>query len=196
MAVNLLETFKNNSNNEKSYDIYTRLLKDRIIFLKKNIDSDSIDDIIAQLLFLEKEDNTKDIYLYIDTQGGDAIASFALIDVINYIDCDVTTICIGKAMSAGAAILTSGTKGKRYALPNSFIMIHQVRYSAIGPIKDMQNSLEFGQKCNERYFEILSNTTNKSIEKIRADCDRDNYMTAKDALEYGIIDHLVTKRIA
>lgn len=195
MSVNLLELSDKPNENEKSYDIYTRLLKDRIIFLKGEVDSDPIDDIIAQMLFLEKEDSSKDIYLYIDTYGGSTLAMFALIDVMNYIDSPVSTICIGKAMSAGAAILSSGTKGKRYSLPNSFMMIHQTHNSKeYGPVMDMKITLDYTMKCNTKYFEIISNTTGKSIEQVSKDCEKDYYMTAQEALDYGLVDHILIKR--
>ena len=174
-----------NSRGERSYDIYSRLLKDRIIFLGEEVTDVSANIIVAQMLFLEAEDPSKDIHLYINSPGGSVSAGFAIYDTMQYIKCDVSTICMGMAASMGAFLLSGGAKGKRMALPNAEIMIHQPSGGARG-----QNILKTRNKLNE----ILAANTGKSVEEIARDTERDNYMTAQEALAYGLIDSIVEKR--
>ena len=171
------------SRGERSYDIYSRLLKERIIFLGEEVNDTSASIIVAQLLFLEAEDPSKDIHLYINSPGGSVSAGFAIYDTMNYIKCDVSTICIGMAASMGAFLLSGGTKGKRFALPNSEIMIHQATEIQIVA----ENILKTKKKLNE----ILAANTGRSYEEIARDTERDNYMTAQEAKEYGLIDEIL-----
>ena len=173
------------SRGERSYDIYSRLLKERIIFLGEEVNDTSASIIVAQLLFLEAEDPSKDIHLYINSPGGSVSAGFAIYDTMNYIKCDVSTICIGMAASMGAFLLSGGTKGKRFALPNSEIMIHQPSGGARG--QATENILKTKKKLNE----ILAANTGRSYEEIARDTERDNYMTAQEAKEYGLIDEIL-----
>ena len=179
---------------ERSYDIYSRLLKDRIIFLGEEVNDATASLVVAQLLFLESEDPTKDIYLYINSPGGSVTAGFAIYDTMNYIKCDVSTICMGMAASMGAFLLSAGAKGKRYALPNSDIMIHQPSGGAQGQATDMlihtQHIIDTKKKLNE----ILAANTGQPYDVIAKDTERDNFMTAQEALEYGLIDKVITNR--
>lgn len=179
---------------ERSYDIYSRLLKDRIIFLSGEINDEMANTIVAQLLFLEAEDMEKDIMLYINSPGGSVTAGMAIYDTIQYIKPQVSTICIGMAASMAAVLLSSGAKGKRIALPNSEIMIHQALGGAKGQATDVLIHAEQLLKCKNKLNHILADNTGKSFEQLEADCDRDYYMTAQEALEYGIIDTIYSKR--
>ncbi len=179
---------------ERSYDIYSRLLKDRIIFLSGEINDEMANTIVAQLLFLEAEDMEKDIMLYINSPGGSVTAGMAIYDTIQYIKPQVSTICIGMAASMAAVLLSSGAKGKRIALPNSEIMIHQALGGARGQATDVLIHAEQLLKCKNKLNHILADNTGKSFEQLEADCDRDHYMTAHEALEYGIIDAIYSKR--
>ena len=182
------------SRGERSYDIYSRLLKDRIIFLGEEVTDVSANIIVAQLLFLEAEVPGKDIQLYINSPGGSVTAGMAIYDTMNYIKSDVSTICIGMAASMGAFLLSGGTKGKRFALPNAEIMIHQPSGGSRGMASDMKIVADQILKTKARLNEILAANTGKPIEVIEKDTDRDNYMTAKEALEYGLIDSIIENR--
>lgn len=180
---------------ERSYDIYSRLLKERIIFLTGEINDQVADLIVAQLLFLEAEDNTKDIQIYINSPGGSVSAGFAIYDTMQYIKCDVSTICVGMAASMGAFLLTAGAKGKRFALPNADVMIHQPLGGAQGQATDIKIQAEKILKVREKLNKILSERTGQPLEKIELDTDRDYYLSAEEALEYGIIDKVIENRI-
>ena len=187
------------SRGERSYDIYSRLLKDRIIFLSEDVNQTSASLVIAQLLFLESEDPEKEISLYINSPGGSVTDGLGIIDTMNYIKCPVTTICIGMAASMGALLLTSGTKGKRFATPNSEILIHQPLIGGqgggiSGQTTEIKIQAEQMIKTRERINKIISQTTGKSIEQVEKDTERDHYMTAEEALEYGLIDGIMDKR--
>lgn len=182
------------SRGERSYDIYSRLLEDRIIFLGEEVTDVSASVIIAQLLFLEAEDPSKDIHLYINSPGGSVTAGMAIYDTMNYIKCDVSTICMGLAASMGAFLLAGGTKGKRLALPNSEIMIHQPSGGARGQASDIKIVADNIIKTRKRLNEMLAANTGKPIEDIERDTERDNFMTAEEAKAYGLIDEIVTKR--
>ena len=179
---------------ERSYDIYSRLLKDRIIFLGEEVNDATASLVVAQLLFLESEDPTKDIYLYINSPGGSVTAGFAIYDTMNYIKCDVSTICIGMAASMGAFLLSGGTKGKRLALPNAEIMIHQPSGGARGQETEIRIVAEEILKTRKKLNEILATNTGRTFEQLEVDTERDNYMTAQEALEYGLIDRIVENR--
>jgi ATP-dependent Clp protease, protease subunit len=179
---------------ERSYDIYSRLLKERIIFLGSEVNDVTASLIVAQMLFLEAEDPDKDIQLYINSPGGSVTAGFAIYDTMQYIKSDVSTICIGMAASMGAFLLTAGTKGKRFALPNSEIMIHQPLGGARGQATDIQIHAEQILKIKERLNSILSERTGQPLEKIQQDTERDFFMSADKAKEYGIIDQVITSR--
>lgn len=179
---------------ERSYDIYSRLLEDRIIFLTGEINDVSADIVIAQLIYLEGKDPDKDISLYINSPGGSVTAGMGIYDTMNYIKCDVSTICVGMAASMGAFLLSSGAKGKRYCLPNSEVMIHQPLGGAQGQASDIEIQAKHIMKIKKRMNEILAQNTGKSIKQIEKDVDRDNYMDAKEALEYGIVDKIFDKR--
>ncbi len=179
---------------ERSYDIYSRLLKDRIIFLGEEVNDVTASLTVAQLLFLESEDPGKDIQLYIDSPGGVITSGMAIYDTMQYIKCDVSTICIGMAASMGAFLLAGGTKGKRFALPNSQIMIHQPSGGAQGQATDIQIAAENILKVKNRLNEILAENTGKSLEEIAADTERDNFMSAEEAKEYGLIDAVIANR--
>lgn len=180
------------SRGERSYDIYSRLLKDRIIFLGEEVNETTASLVVAQLLFLEAEDPGKDIQLYINSPGGVVTAGMAIYDTMNYIKCDVSTICIGLAASMGAFLLAGGAKGKRFALPNAEVMIHQPSGGAKGQATDIQIVAENIQKTKKRLNEILSENTGKPYDVIAADTERDNYMSALEAKEYGLIDGVIT----
>lgn len=179
---------------ERSYDIYSRLLKDRIIMLSGEITDNLANSIVAQLLFLAAEDNEKDIYIYINSPGGSMTAGMAIYDTMNLVNPDVSTICTGVAASMAAFILASGAKGKRYALPNSEIMIHQPLGGVRGQSTEIQIVAQHIQRLRKRMNALLAEKTGKSIEQINRDTERDNYMFAEEALEYGIIDEIMTKR--
>lgn len=179
------------SRGERSYDIYSRLLKDRIIFLGEEVNDVSANLIVAQLLFLEAEDPSKDIQLYINSPGGSVTAGMAIYDTMQYIKCDVSTICLGMAASMGAFLLSSGAKGKRYALPNSTIMIHQPSGGAQGQATEIQIVADQIAKTKKKLNEILSMNTGQPLEIVERDTDRDNYMTAEEAKAYGLIDGVV-----
>lgn len=179
---------------ERSYDIYSRLLKDRIIFLGSQVDSVVANSIVAQMLFLEAEDPDKDIFLYINSPGGVVTDGLAIFDTMNYIKPDVSTICIGQAASMGAVLLAAGAKGKRFAVPNARIMIHQVLGGAQGQATDIEIHAKEILRIKKVLTGILSDATGKDAERIERDSDRDYYMSALDAKEYGIIDDVFTKR--
>lgn len=178
---------------ERAYDIYSRLLNDRIIFLADEVNDVTASLVVAQLLFLESQDPDKDICLYINSPGGSVSAGLAIYDTMNFIKCDVSTICIGMAASMGAFLLSSGTKGKRFALPHSEIMIHQPLGGAQGQASDIKIRAELILRTRDMLNKILSENTGKPIEQIEKDTDRDNFMTAAQALEYGLIDRIITK---
>ena len=179
---------------ERSYDIFSRLLKDRIIFLCDEVNDDTAGLIVAQLLFLEAEDPDKDIHLYINSPGGSITAGMAIYDTMNYIKPDVSTICIGMAASMGAFLLSSGAKGKRYALPNSEIMIHQPLGGAQGQATEIEIRAKRIIRMKEKLNQILSENTGQPLEKIMADTERDNFMEADEALAYGLIDEVITNK--
>lgn len=180
------------SRGERSYDIYSRLLKERIIFLGEEVNETTASLTVAQLLFLESEDPGKDIHLYINSPGGVVTAGMAIYDTMQYIKCDVSTICIGMAASMGAFLLAGGTKGKRFALPNAEIMIHQPSGGAKGQATEIQIAAENILKTKKKLNEILAANTGKSYEQIAADTERDNYMSAQEAVEYGLIDSIIS----
>ncbi len=182
------------SRGERSYDIYSRLLKDRIIFLGEEVNETTAGLVVAQLLFLESEDPGKDIHLYINSPGGVVTAGLAIYDTMQYIKCDVETTCIGLAASMGAFLLAGGTKGKRLALPNAEIMIHQPSGGAKGQATDIQIVADNIQKTKRQLNTILAENTGKPYDVIAADTERDNYMSATEAMEYGLIDRVITNR--
>ncbi|MBP3620695.1 MAG: ATP-dependent Clp endopeptidase proteolytic subunit ClpP [Lachnospiraceae bacterium] len=182
------------SRGERAYDIYSRLLKERIIFLADEVNDTTASLVIAQLLFLESEDPSKDISLYINSPGGSVSAGLGIYDTMKYIKCDVSTICVGMAASMGAFLLAGGTKGKRIALPNSEIMIHQPLGGTRGQATDMKIHTDHIIRTRERLNRILSENTGKPYEVIEQDTERDNFLTAEQALEYGLIDHIYTNR--
>ena len=179
---------------ERAYDIYSRLLKDRIIFLSDEVNDTTASLVVAQLLFLEAEDPDKDIHLYINSPGGSVTAGMAIYDTMQYIKPDVSTICIGLAASMGAFLLNAGAKGKRFALPNSEIMIHQPLGGAKGQATDIEIHAKWILKIRERLNKILSERTGQPIEKIQEDTERDNFMSAQEAKEYGLIDEVIEKK--
>ena len=185
------------SRGERSYDIFSRLLSDRVIFLGEEVSDASASLIVAQLLFLESQDPGKDIHLYINSPGGSVSAGFAIYDTMKYIKCDVSTICIGMAASFGAFLLAGGTHGKRMALPNAEIMIHQPAMHGNGiqgPASDIKIMSDYMQKSKQRLNRILSENTGRTIEEIERDTDRDHFMSAEEALAYGLIDSIISKR--
>ena len=179
---------------ERAYDIYSRLLKDRIIFLGDEVNDVTAGLVVAQLLFLEAEDPDKDIHLYINSPGGSVTAGMAIYDTMQYIKPDVSTICIGMAASMGAFLLNAGAKGKRYALPNSTIMIHQPLGGAKGQATDIEIHAKWILQIKERLNQILSERTGQPLEKVKADTERDNFMSAMEAKEYGIVDEVIEQR--
>lgn len=179
------------SRGERSYDIFSRLLKDRIIFLSEEVNEQSAALIVAQLLFLESEDPGKDVHLYINSPGGVITAGMAIYDTMQYIKCDVSTICVGMAASMGAFLLAGGAKGKRYALPNAEVMIHQPSGGAQGQATEIQITAEWILKTKEKMNRILARNTGRTIEEVSRDTERDHWMTAQDALSYGIIDSII-----
>ena len=180
------------SRGERSYDIYSRLLKDRIIFLGEEINDAVASIVVAQLLFLESEDPSKDIHLYINSPGGSVTAGMAIYDTMKYIKCDVEVTCIGMAASMGAFLLSGGTKGKRYALPNAEIMIHQPSGGSQGQATDMKIVAEHILKTKARMNRLMAEHTGQPVEKVEADTERDNWMTAEEAKAYGLIDEIIT----
>ena len=182
------------SNGERSYDIYSRLLKERIVFLTGEVNDTVASLITSQLLFLESEDSEKDIYLYIDSPGGSVTAGLAIYDTMNYIKPDVSTICMGMAASMGAFLLSSGAKGKRMCLPNAEVMIHQPLGGTKGQASDIKIAAEHILRTKARLNKILAENTGKTIEEIEVDTDRDNWLTAEEAMEYGLIDAIAKSR--
>ncbi|HDH5031410.1 ATP-dependent Clp endopeptidase proteolytic subunit ClpP [Staphylococcus aureus] len=190
--MNLIPTVIETTNRgERAYDIYSRLLKDRIIMLGSQIDDNVANSIVSQLLFLQAQDSEKDIYLYINSPGGSVTAGFAIYDTIQHIKPDVQTICIGMAASMGSFLLAAGAKGKRFALPNAEVMIHQPLGGAQGQATEIEIAANHILKTREKLNRILSERTGQSIEKIQKDTDRDNFLTAEEAKEYGLIDEVV-----
>ena len=183
-----------NSRGERSYDIYSRLLKDRIIFFGEEINDAVASTVVAQLLFLESEDPGKDIHMYINSPGGSVTAGMAIYDTMNYVKCDVSTTCIGMAASMGAFLLSSGAKGKRYALPNAEIMIHQPLGGAQGQATEIQIAAEHILKTKKKLNEILAANSGQPVEVVEKDTDRDNWMSADEAKEYGLIDNVIKER--
>ena len=179
---------------ERSYDIFSRLLNDRIIVLSEDVNDTSASLVVAQLLYLEGQDPDKDISLYINSPGGSISAGMAIHDTMQYIKCDVSTICIGMAASMGAFLLSSGTKGKRIALPNAEIMIHQPSAGTQGKVTDMEIDVEHFLKIKQRLNKILSENTGKPVEQVKADSERDHWMIAEEAREYGLVDKVIYKR--
>lgn len=180
---------------ERSFDIYSRLLEDRVVFLSGEIDDDVANLVVAQLIYLESKDPTKDICLYINSPGGSVSAGLAIYDTMNYIRCDVSTICIGLAASMGAFLLSSGTKGKRFALPNSEIMIHQVLGGAQGQATDVEIQTKQLLKIKQKLNRLLAENVGRDIAEVERDTERDNYLSASEAKAYGIIDDVFTTRI-
>ena len=183
-----------NSRGERSYDIYSRLLKDRIIFLGEEINDAVASTVVAQLLFLESEDPGKDIHMYINNPGGSVTAGMAIYDTMNYVKCDVSTTCIGMAASMGAFLLSSGAKGKRYALPNAEVMIHQPLGGAQGQATEIQIAAEHILKTKKKLNQILADNAGKPVEEVEKDTDRDNWLSADEAKEYGLIDEVIKDR--
>ena len=182
------------ANGERSYDIYSRLLEDRIVFLNGEVNAQSANLVVAQLIYLEAKDPNKDISLCINSPGGTVTDGFAIYDTMQYIKCDVSTICVGMAASMGAFLLSAGTKGKRYALANSEIMIHQPLGGTQGQATDIQIQAEHILRLKKRLTKILAENCDKTVEQVAADCERDHYMTANEAKEYGLVDKVFTKR--
>ena len=182
------------SRGERSYDIYSRLLNDRIIFLADEVNDTTASLVVAQMLYLEAQDPDKDIYLYINSPGGSISSGMAIFDTMNYIKCDVCTICIGMAASMGAFLLSSGTKGKRYCLPNAEVMIHQPLGGMQGQASDIKIHAEHILRIREKLNTILAEQTGKPLETIRLDTERDNFMTAEEAVAYGLVDKVITKK--
>ena len=179
---------------ESSFDIYSRLLKDRIIFIGVPIDDFVANSVIAQLLFLQMQDPKKDIHIYINSPGGSVTAGLAMYDTMQFLTCDVNTYCIGIAASMGSVLLTAGTKGKRFCLPNSHVMIHQVSGGAQGTASDVERTIGFMFNLKKRLNGILAHHTGKSVEQVENDSDRDNYMTAEQAVAYGLVDKVLESR--
>jgi ATP-dependent Clp protease, protease subunit len=179
---------------ERSFDIYSRLLKDRIVFIGTPIDDFVANSVIAQLLFLQMQDPKKDIHMYINSPGGSVTAGLAMYDTMQFLTCDVNTYCIGIAASMGSVLLTAGTKGKRYCLPNSHVMIHQVSGGAHGTASDVERTIGFMFNLKKRLNGILANHTGKTVEEVDHDADRDNYMTAEEAVAYGLVDKVLESR--
>ena len=179
---------------ERSFDIYSRLLEDRVIFLSGQVTNELANLVVAQLIYLESKDPTKDISLYINSPGGEVTAGLAIYDTMKYIRCDVSTICIGMAASMGAFLLSSGAKGKRYALPNSEIMIHQVLGGSQGQASDVEIQTKQLLKIKRKLNELLAENVGKSVEEVERDTDRDNYLSAEEAKQYGIVDEVFYTR--
>ena len=196
MSSNLLIPYvvERTSSGERTYDLYSRLLDDRIIFISGEINDALAKTVVAQLIYLEGKDSTKDISLYINSPGGSVTAGMAIYDTMNYIKCDVSTICMGMAASMGAFLLSSGTKGKRFALPNAEVMIHQPLGGAQGQASDIKIAAEHILRTKAKLNRILAENCNRSIAELERDTDRDNWLTAEQAREYGLIDRVFTKR--
>ena len=194
MGYSIPYVIEKTSSGERSYDIYSRLLQDRIIFLTGEVNDDVASLLVSQLLFLESQDSEKDVQFYINSPGGSVSAGFAIYDTMDYIKCDVSTICMGLAASMGAFLLAGGTKGKRFALPNAEVMIHQPSGGAKGQETEIRIVAEQILKTRSRLNEILAANTGKDLEQIQIDTERDNYMTAQEAKDYGLIDEIITKR--
>jgi len=194
MGYSIPYVIEKTSSGERSYDIYSRLLQDRIIFLTGEVNDDVASLLVSQLLFLESQDSEKDVQFYINSPGGSVSAGFAIYDTMNYIKCDVSTICMGLAASMGAFLLAGGTKGKRFALPNAEVMIHQPSGGAKGQETEIRIVAEQILKTRSRLNEILAANTGKDLGQIQTDTERDNYMTAQEAKDYGLIDEIITKR--
>jgi len=194
MGYSIPYVIEKTSSGERSYDIYSRLLQDRIIFLTGEVNDDVASVLVSELLFLESQDSEKDVQFYINSPGGSVSAGLAIYDTMNYIKCDVSTICMGLAASMGSFLLSGGTKGKRFALPNSEILIHQPSGGAKGQETEIRIVAEHMLKTRSRLNEILAANTGQDLEKIQADTERDNYMTAQEAKDYGLIDEIITKR--
>ena len=182
------------SRGERDFDIFSRLLKDRIIFIVGGIDDYVANLVVAQLLFLESEDPKKDIYMYINSPGGVITSGLSILDTMNYLKCDVSTVCFGQAASMGAVLLSCGAKGKRFALPNSRVMIHQPLGGARGQATDIEIQAKEILTLKEKLNKILSETTNQSIKKIQADTERDYFMNAQEAVKYGLVDEILKNR--
>lgn len=182
------------SRGERSYDIYSRLLNDRIIFLSDEVNDVTASLVVAQLLYLEAQDPDKDIYLYINSPGGSISSGMAIYDTMNYIKCDVSTICVGMAASMGAFLLSSGAKGKRFALPNAEVMIHQPLGGMKGQASDIKIHADHILRIREKLNKILSEQTGKPLDVIERDTERDNFLTAEEALAYGLVDKVITKK--
>tara|TARA_B100000927_G_scaffold266084_1_gene239249 strand:- start:26916 stop:27509 length:594 start_codon:yes stop_codon:yes gene_type:complete len=182
------------SRGERAFDIFSRLLKDRIIFIVGGIDDYVANLVVAQLLFLESEDPKKDIYMYINSPGGVITSGLSILDTMNYLKCDVSTVCFGQAASMGAVLLSCGAKGKRFALPNSRVMIHQPLGGARGQATDIEIQAKEILTLKEKLNKILSDTTNQSIKKIQADTERDYFMNAQEAVKYGLVDEILKNR--
>jgi ATP-dependent Clp protease protease subunit len=180
--------------NERAYDIYSRLLKDRIVFIGTPIDDTVANLVIAQLLFLQMQDPKKDINIYINSPGGSVTAGLAIYDTMQFVTCDVNTYCVGLAASMGAVLLCAGTTGKRFALPNSDIMIHQVSGGAQGTASDVERTVEFMYKLKQRLNQIIANHTGKDVEEVAKDADRDYYLTAAEAQQYGLVDKVLENK--
>ena len=183
-----------NSRGERSYDIYSRLLKDRIVFIGEEINDAVASTVVAQLLFLESEDPGKDIHMYINSPGGSVTAGMAIYDTMNYVKCDVSTTCIGMAASMGAFLLSSGAKGKRYALPNAEVMIHQPMGGAQGQASEIEIAAEHILKTKKKLNDILAENTGQKLDVIEKDTDRDNWMSADEAKDYGLVDEVIKDR--
>ena len=182
------------SRGERSFDIYSRLLKERIVMLSEEVNEVTASLVVAQLLFLDSEDPEKDIHFYINSPGGSVTAGMAIYDTMQYIKCDVSTICIGMAASMGAFLLSSGAKGKRFSLPNAEIMIHQPSAGTQGQVTDMAIHLKRLETIKQRINQIMASNTGKPVEVVTADCERDNFMSADEAVAYGLIDKVITSR--
>ena len=180
-------------NGERSYDIYSRLLEDRIVFISGEIDDATANTVVAQLIYLEAKNPEKDICVYINSPGGSVTAGMAIYDTMRYVKCDVSTICVGLAASMGAFLLAAGTKGKRFCLPNSEVMIHQPLGGAKGQASDIEITAKHIIRTKKKMIEMLSKNTGQTVKKVEKDVDRDYYMSAKEALEYGIIDKVITR---
>lgn len=196
MNYNIPNVWERTGNGEKGYDLFSRLLKDRIIFIDGEINDASADIVVAEILFLESENPDKDISIYINSPGGSVTAGLAIYDTMKYVKCDIQTICMGQAASMAAILLAGGTKGKRYALPSSRVMIHQPRGGVEGQESDISILAKEIIRLKKLSIEYLASDTNKNVDQVAADIERDFYMTAKDAMDYGIVDHVMPSKKA
>jgi ATP-dependent Clp protease protease subunit len=196
MSYNIPNVWERTGNGEKGYDLFSRLLKDRIIFIDGEINDASADIVVAEILFLESENPDKDISIYINSPGGSVTAGLAIYDTMKYVKCDIQTICMGQAASMAAILLAGGTKGKRYALPSSRVMIHQPRGGVEGQESDISILAKEIIRLKKLSIEYLASDTNKKVEEVAADIERDFFMTAQDALNYGIVDHVMPSKKA